>query len=113
MGCSCGGNDLVDTDVVVSESSEQEVAFFVPCEAGAADGSFAHLLVGVEWGGHNVGDECFGWEIPNLNTLLGSEDEPVFSRGEENAVNGAVDLSLTQVFAFNEVPDKSETIFTT
>ncbi len=69
------------------------------------------LAAGVNGGGLDVNDELLRGEIPDLDAVFGSEDEPVLLGGEENAVDGAVNFSLSEEFSFNEVPDDSETVF--
>lgn len=106
-------NDLVDPNVVVIKTSEKEVSALVPCQAGAADWGSLLLLVSINWGGLDVNNELLGWEIPDLDTVIGTQNEPVVLGGEENAVDWAVNFFLSEEFTFNEVPDDGNTVFTT
>ena len=63
-----GDNDLVDTNVVVSETSEEEVSVLVPCETGAADGFLLIFVSCINWGSLEVNNEFLGWKIPDLDT---------------------------------------------
>ena len=69
-------------------------------------------MVGVKRSGLDVSDELLGGEIPDLNSVLGSEDEPVFLGGEENAVDRAINFGLAEELALNEVPDDSDAVLT-
>ena len=105
--------DLVDSDIVVGETSEQEVATLVPCETGASDGGLALFVLGINGASLDVNNELLWGEIPDLDTGVGTEYEPVLLGGEENAVNGTVNFGLAQEFTFNEVPDDGETVLAT
>lgn len=108
---SSGSDDLVDSDVVVVETSEEEVSALVPGQAGATNGGLLLLSGGIDGGGLDVNDELLWRKIPNLDAVLGSQNQPVLLGGEENAVDGAVNFSLSEELALNEVPDDSETVF--
>jgi hypothetical protein len=86
------------------------------------------LLLGLlDWVGLDVGDNClvwvvphldirqelFGWEIPHLDSLLSSNDEPVFLRSEEDDIDWGININLTKELAFSDSPDESETVLTT
>lgn len=70
-------------------------------------------MVGVQGLGLQVHDEFLGWEIPHLDSLLSSENQPVLLGGEEHAVDGAANIGGSEEFSFNEVPDHSLTVFAT
>lgn len=112
-GCSFLGNDLVDSDVAIVETSEEEVSALVPGQAGASNWGFLLFSVCVNWDGCEVNDEFLSGEIPDLDTVIGSENEPVVLWSEEDAVNWAINFFLTEEFTLNEVPDHGLTVFTT
>lgn len=111
--CSFLGNDLVDSDVVVVETGEEEVSALVPGQTGASNWGWLLFSVGVNGDSLEVNDELLGGEIPDLDTVVSTENEPVVLGGEEHAVDWAVDFLLSEEFALNEVPDHGETVFTT
>lgn len=111
---SVGGDDLVDSDVVVGETGEEQVSALVPCETGAADGLGVLGGVGAfHGGGLELHDELFGGEVPHADAGLGSEDEPVLLGGEEHAVDGRLNVGLSEELAVDEVPDDGEAVLAT
>ena len=85
---SCSDNDLVDTDVVVGETSEEEVSALVPGETGATNWLLLLFVLWVKWGSLEVNNEFLGWEIPDLDSGFSTQYEPVLLGGEEDAVDG-------------------------
>lgn len=110
---SSGNNDLVDSDISIGETGEEEVSWFVPCETGAANWFLLLFVLWINWGGLEVNNEFFAWQVPDLNSGFSTQYEPVFLGSEENAVDGWVDFSLSEVLSFNQVPDDCETVFAT
>lgn len=111
-GSSSIGDDLVDTDVVVCEAGEQNVAVLVPGQGGAANGG-SSLLIGVDRGNLDVSNELLRGEIQNLDALLGTDDQPVLLGSEEDNVHGAVHLLLSEELALDEVPNDNEAVLAT
>jgi len=107
---SVDDHNFVDSDVAIGESSEQKVSALVPCETGASNWFFHLFLIGVEMCGSQLSDVLLGEEVPNLDSLVGSENEPELLGGEEQAVNGTLGVSLSEEFTFNQVPDHGLTV---
>lgn len=105
-------NDLVNSDVTIVETGEEDVSALVPCQAGASNWGLLVFSVGINWGSLDVNNEFLGWEIPNSDAVVSTEDEPVLLGGEEDDVNWAVNFGLSEEFAFNKVPDDGKTVFT-
>jgi len=103
---------LVDTDVVIGPAGVKVVTGLVPCEGGATkvllglvvdvvlvDGDFLDVL-----------QEGAGWEVKNLDALVGTNDQPVELLGEKHNVDWGLAIRLGQVLSVDEVPDHDETI---
>ena len=98
--------------MVVRESSEEVSSVLVPGERHAADGLCAgvstfseDLFVGLHGDLGDVLEEFLSGEVEYLDSLLGSDNEPVQLLGEEDTVDGGVAISLGQELSFNEIPD--------
>ena len=89
-----GDHNFVDPDVVVGESSEQQISALVPGQGGAPNWFLHLLLVGVQGGGSNVHNDLLAGQVPHLDALLGSDDQPQLGLGEQDAVDWAVHLHL-------------------
>jgi len=85
---SLGNNDLVDTNVVVCETGEEEISTLVPCETSATNWLLLLFVSWIDWRCLEVNNEFLGWKIPNLNSSFSTQYEPILLGGEENAVNG-------------------------
>lgn len=108
---SSGSDDLVDSDIVVVETSEEEVSALVPGQAGATNRGILLFARGIDGRGLDVDDELLWGKIPNLDAVIGTQNQPVLLGGEKNAVDGAANFSLSEELAFNKVPNDSETVF--
>jgi len=75
-------------------------------------GSFTDHLGWVRWGFVEV-DEFLVWEIINLDTFFGTNNEPVDLGGEEDNVNWGFSIDLFKMSSFNKVPDIDFTVSTT
>ena len=84
-----------------------------PHEGGATDWSWRlhSALLGVtlnlgwvRWGLVEV-DELLVWEIVDLDSLFGTDNEPVDLGGEEDDVNWGLSIDLFEMSSLNEVPD--------
>lgn len=62
-------------------------AGLVPCEGCAAQGLLGSSFVGKHRPGLDVLEELGVGQIEDLDSLLGTDDEPVKLLGEEHAVN--------------------------
>jgi len=115
--------DLVNTDVVVGETSIELVIGLVPCERGATNvfglgGGLLVLggglggvdLVGEHGGLLNLLDVAGRGEVEHLDTIFSSDDDPVEFLGEKHAVDGGVILVGGEPFALNKVPDHDLTV---
>jgi len=113
---------LVDTDEVVGETSVEFVVRLVPGE-GSARNVFLSLdlavgtsgldggaLVGEHGGLLDLLDVTAGGEVEDLDTLFGSDNDPVEFLGEENAVNGGVVLVAGEPLALDNIPDHDLTV---
>jgi len=109
---SVGDDDLVDSDIAIGEPSEQQVSASVPGQTCACNWFF-HLvhLVGVQWGGGDLDDVFLGGEIPDLDSLVGTDDQPILLGGEQDTVDAGVNISGSEELAFYEVPNHSEAVF--
>ena len=110
---SVDDHNFVDSDVAIGESSEQKVSALVPCETGAGNWFFHLFLIGVEMCGSQLSNVLLGEEIPNLDALVSSENEPELLGSEEEAVDGTLSVSLAEELSFNQVPDHGLTVFST
>lgn len=108
-----GHDDLEDSDEVVGPSGEEELSRGVPGEGGTLDFLLLFLSSGgVLWLGFVLVEGLVAWEIEDLDTGFGTNDEPVHLLGEENAVNWGVSLGLGDGRSLNEVPDHGDSVFT-
>lgn len=76
-----------------------------PSEGGAAKVLLGGGLVGLHGGLGDVGKELLGGKVEDLDTVLGTNDEPVESLGEEDAVNGGLAIVGGEPLALDEVPN--------
>ena len=83
-----------------------------PDEGGATDQGISSGFT-VKRGSFISVNELLVWEIVDLDTLLGTNDEPVKLGGEEDNVNWALGVDLFEMSSFNEVPDVDLTVSTT
>jgi len=83
-----------------------------PDEGSATDQS-AGSSVSVKGGGNVSVDEFLVWEIVDLDTLFGTDDEPVELGGEQDNVNWGFGVDLFEMSSFNQVPDVDFTVSTT
>lgn len=67
-------------------------------------------IVGIDGNLLNVLQECAGWQVKNLDALVGTDDQPVELLREKYNVDWGLTIRLGQVFSVNEVPDHDETI---
>jgi len=75
-------------------------------------GGITNVLGWVWWGFIEV-DELLVWEVINLDTFLGTNNEPVDLGGEENDVNWGFSVDFFKMSSLNEVPDVDLTVSTT
>ena len=80
-----------------------------PDEGSATDQSGVSG-VSVKGGGNVSVDEFLVWEIVDLDTVFGTNDEPVKLGGEQDNVNWGFGVDLFEMSSFNEVPDVGFTI---
>jgi len=83
-----------------------------PDEGSATDQSGVSG-VSVKGGGNVSVDEFLVWEIVDLDTVFGTNDEPVKLGGEQDNVNWGFGVDLFEMSSFNEVPDVDLTVSTT
>jgi len=102
--------DLVDTDVVVTETSVEVGSVLVPCEGGAAEGLLGVQLVGLHGGLADLLEDLGAGEVEHLDASLGSDDEPVELLGEENAVHGGLEVLAGEPLALDQVPDDNVSV---
>lgn len=85
----------------------------VPGEGGTLD--LGLLLLsggGVLWLGFVFVEGLVAWEIEDLDSSFGTNDEPVHLLGEENAVDWRVSFGLGDGGSLNQVPDHGDSVFT-
>ena len=58
-------------------------------------------------------DEFLVWEIVDLDTVFGTNNEPVKLGGEQDNVNWGFGVDLFEMSSFNQVPDVDFTVSTT
>jgi len=58
---SLSDNDLVDTNVVVGETGEEEVSTLVPCETCATNWFLLLFISWINWRSLEVNNEFLGW----------------------------------------------------
>lgn len=104
-------NDLVDSDVAVWETSKQQVSSLVPGKTCAGNWLGVLVHVGVQGSDHDVVDEVLWWQVPYLDALVSSQNEPILLGGKENNVDVALGIATTEEFAFNQVPDHGLSVF--
>jgi hypothetical protein len=75
-------------------------------------GGFTDHLGWVRWGLVEV-DEFLVWEVINLDTFFGTNNEPVDLGGEEDDVNWGFSIDFFKMSSFNKVPDVDFTVSTT
>lgn len=64
-----------------------------------------------EWLGFILVESFGAWEIIDLDSDFGTNDQPVHFLGEQNAVNWSFGFSLGESASFNQVPDHGNTVF--
>jgi hypothetical protein len=109
-GLLVGGLDVVDANEVVGPSGEEVGASLVPGEGSAAEVLLGGDFVSLHGAGADVLQELVAWQVENLNALLGTDDEPVESLGEENAVDWRIAVAAGEPLALDEVPDHDLTV---
>ena len=65
------------------------------------------------WWGFIEVDELLVWEVINLDTFFGTNNEPVDLGGEKNNVDWGFSVDFFEMSSFNEVPDVDFTVSTT
>lgn len=105
--CLLRGN-LVDIDISVGRSSEEDVAISGPRER-SDPGELGNVLA---WLGDAV-DDSLGLEVPDLNAVIGGSAEPVVLGRERQGVDGGSGGQRVQVLAFVDVPEHSSSVLTT
>ena len=97
--------------MVVGPAGVKVGSGFGPGEGCAAKELLGADLVGLHGdSGDVVLDELLLGEVKNLDASLGSDDQPVESLGEENAVDWGVALVLGEPLALDDVPDHDLTV---
>ncbi len=105
--CLLRGN-LVDIDISVGRSSEEDVAISGPRER-SDPGELGNVLA---WLGDAV-DDSLGLEVPDLNAVIGGSAEPVVLGRERQGVDGGSGGQRVQVLAFVDVPEHSSSVLAT
>ncbi len=97
-------DNLEGSDVAIVETSEESGVGLVPGEGQTSNGLFHVLEVCVDWLDSQVCDELAVGEIPDLDTLISSNDKPVLLGAETKAVDGCISVDLSKILSFDEVP---------
>jgi len=82
----------------------------VPAERSASEVPLRELLVSLHGCLGDVLEDFLGGEVDNLNSLLGSNNEPVEFLREENAVNGGFAVDLSEELSLDEIPNHNLTV---
>lgn len=107
------GHDVlnsVHTDEVVGPASEEQGTVLVPGQRGAAEGLLGVSLVGLHGGLGDLLEDLGAGQVKNLDTVLGTDDQPVELLGEEHAVDGGLEVLAGEPLALEEVPDDDVTV---
>jgi len=99
-----GVNDGEDSDEGIGESSVQVKLVLGPDEGSATNWGIGSLL-SVKTGGLVLVDERLVWEIVDLDSAFGTNDEPEELGGEEDNVNWRFSVDFFEMSSFNQVPD--------
>jgi len=83
-----------------------------PDEGSATDQGGVSCL-SVKGGSFVSVDEFLVWEIVDLDTLFGTDYEPIELGGEQDNVNWGFSVDLFEMSSFNQVPDVDFTVSTT
>jgi len=83
-----------------------------PDEGSATDQGGVSCL-SVKGGSFVSVDEFLVWEIVDLDTLFGTDNEPIELGGEQDNVNWGFSVDLFEMSSFNQVPDVDFTVSTT
>jgi len=111
--CSVLGVDnLEDSDESIGETGVEGLLVLGPDEGSATDLGGSSVFT-VKGGGFVSVDEFLVWEIVDLDTLFGTNDEPVKFGGEQDNVNWGFGVDLFEMSSFNQVPDVDFTVSTT
>lgn len=108
----------------IGETGIEVLLVLGPDEGGATNGRWLRFMVrsflggitnvlGWVWWGFIEVDELLVWEVINLDTFLGTNNEPVDLGGEENDVNWGFSVDFFKMSSLNEVPDVDLTVSTT
>jgi len=105
-------SDGENSDEVIGETSIEVLLILGENEGGASNLSWGLVLLStVGFGGNFVSlNEFLGWKVINLDTRVGTNDEPVIFGGEENNVNWGFSIDVFEMLSFNQVPDVNVTI---
>jgi hypothetical protein len=82
-------------------------------DEGSATNQGSSSGLTVKGGGFVFVDEFFVWKIIDLDTLFGTDNEPVKLGGEQDNVNWGFGVDLFEMSSFNQVPDVDFTVSTT
>jgi len=118
-----GINNGEDSDGGIGETGIEVLLVLGPDEGSATDrcwdlwGLSGSLLL-LNWSGDFLLDFVFidefsAWEVIDLDTFLGTNDEPVKLGGEEDNVDGRFSINLIKMSTLNKVPDVDLTVSTT
>ena len=67
-------------------------------------------LVWLHGGGSDLLEDLLGWEVEDLDAVLGGDDEPVELLGEEDAVDGGLAVVRGEVLSVDDVPDHDHAV---
>jgi len=100
---------VVDTDDVVSESSEEVRSISRPGEGDAV----WHLSVLANSGSlrTKLRDHSLGLQIPDLDAGVGGSDQPVSVGREDKGVDDITSLKLVELLALGEIPKHGSSVF--
>lgn len=109
---SLEATDRVDTDYVVSESSEQGGTISRPSQRdGIWNLSMLTSLL-ASWLTNFI-NQSLGLKIPDLDGRGGGSDQPVTVWREDQRVNDVTSIQQVQVLALGEVPESDNSVLST
>jgi endonuclease/exonuclease/phosphatase (EEP) superfamily protein YafD len=105
--------DAEDSDETIGETGVEVLLVLGEDEGCASNlGWELVLLSSVLLDGNFVSvDESLVWEIIDLDTGIGTNNEPVIFGGEKNNVNWGFGIDVFEMLSFNQVPDVNMTVF--
>jgi len=101
-------DDGVNADDVVSETSVQVLTVGRPGKRSACNS-----LLAIRTSDLDLIDHVLGFQVPDLDGLVGGSDQPVLDRGEDKGVDDVLGVQGVQQLALGQVPKQGLLVFST